>query len=61
LAKAPGDEEGMCRPRTHLINRKRCVARDFRLGQGERRENIRRDLPPTNNAATALKIRNPPG
>ena len=29
--------------RTHLINRRGCVARDLRLVQGARRENIRMD------------------
>ena len=37
------------------------VARDLALLQGARRENIRRDLRSTSNAAAAAKIGNPPG
>jgi len=37
------------------------VARDLGLVQGARRENIRRDIRPTSNAAAAPKIGNPEG
>src|SRR6266576_4417126 len=47
--------------RTHLINRRRRVARDLRLRPGARRKHIRMDLRPTSNAASDSKICNPLG